>query len=503
MVEPGEVRGRRIDLLGLAVPVAVAVLTRLISLPSRGIWDSDQGHDLLVLRAFVRDGVVPLLGPPTSIGDLHHGALYYWLLAPAAAISNADPVWVTALISIGGVVAVAVVWWLARAIGGPVAGFVAAGVMAMSAAAIEESTFVWNPNIVALASSIALAGAWQALQTHRGRWWLLAAAGQAVTMQAHVLGAILLPALVALYLADLRRRDPADRRRLAAAGLGAVAVVVVAYLPLLAHELANGFPETRAALDVLTGRAGSTEPGPGAAVAVVVIALRALSWPLAGLLTDAPAVCLVATVAVAAIVGWRAAVAHAAERTATRWFAATVAWSVLALALVAPGLATVVPGLPNDHYHAFLDPIVFVAAGLGAAALWRRGLPGRALAAAATTALLAWNIAIWPPAVAPDGGWPQAERAAARIAEAADGNPITLLGIPDFKPTDAVGYPLTRLGAALATDGPIVVVACDRLFESVVGTACGGPAEDALAGTVALIDRFDLSARTSISVYRR
>ena len=33
-----------------------------------------------MLRALVRDGVVPLLGPPTSIGDVHHGALYYYLL---------------------------------------------------------------------------------------------------------------------------------------------------------------------------------------------------------------------------------------------------------------------------------------------------------------------------------------------------------------------------------------------------------------------------------------
>ena len=45
-----------------------------------GTWDADQGHDMLVLRAFVRDGVVPLLGPPTSIGDFHHGAA---LLPPA------------------------------------------------------------------------------------------------------------------------------------------------------------------------------------------------------------------------------------------------------------------------------------------------------------------------------------------------------------------------------------------------------------------------------------
>ncbi len=39
-------------------------------LATAGTWDADQGHDMLVLRALVRDGVVPLLGPPTSIGDV-------------------------------------------------------------------------------------------------------------------------------------------------------------------------------------------------------------------------------------------------------------------------------------------------------------------------------------------------------------------------------------------------------------------------------------------------
>jgi hypothetical protein len=59
---------------------------------------------------------------------------------------------------------------------------------------------------------------------------------------------------------------------------------------------------------------------------------------------------------------------------------------------------------------------------------------------------------------------------------------------------------------------PAIVIACDRLFESVVGEACGGPAEDSiLPGVVAsipdaqpsyvVVDRFDASPRTSVSIY--
>ena len=73
-------RAKRFALPGLLV---LAALLRLPNLATRGTWDGDQGHDMLVLRTFVKDGLVPLLGPPTSIGEVHHGAWYYYLLAPA------------------------------------------------------------------------------------------------------------------------------------------------------------------------------------------------------------------------------------------------------------------------------------------------------------------------------------------------------------------------------------------------------------------------------------
>ena len=46
------------------VLLGIAALMRLPGLAARGTWDADQGHDMLVLRALVRDGSIPLLGPP-------------------------------------------------------------------------------------------------------------------------------------------------------------------------------------------------------------------------------------------------------------------------------------------------------------------------------------------------------------------------------------------------------------------------------------------------------
>ena len=62
----------------------------------------------------------------------------------------------------------------------------------------------------------------------------------------------------------------------------------------------------------------------------------------------------------------------------------------------------------------------------------------------------------------------------------------------------------------IASDRLLVIV-CDRLFERVIGDACGGPAEGRFIARLrggdrgpepTLVDRFDASPRTSVSVYR-
>ena len=508
---------RRLIVL-IAVPLlllALAALTRLPDLLTRGTWDADQGHDMLVLRALARDGVVPLLGPPTSIGDVHHGALYYFVLSPAAFLTGGDsPLAVTALIALAGVAAVLVTWWLARSIAGPVAGVVAGLAMALSAAAIEESTFIWNPNLIALSSAVALAGAWRAWSTGRPVWWLLAALGTALTMQFHVLGVTMLPIVGALLVADARSKSAGpERQRVWRYAVGALAIVALSFVPLAIHELTTDFSEVDAALAYI--RAGGDPSALEPLARLLVIGARVLSWPLTGLLTDGPTAGLLATVAVIAIVVWRALDAAPRERVAAVWLGLGLVWTAFALTFISPSLASVVPGLPNDHYHAFADPMVFTIVGMGAAALWRVVPPiGPAVTVAAVVALVAWNVASWPPQAAPDGGYPAAERAATRILAAAGSDELTLRSLPDFKSTEAYAYPLTRAGATVSADtasGPIaatsdtVVVICDSLFETVIGAACGGPAEATVAPPDRFgepIDRFEAAPGRTISVYR-
>jgi Dolichyl-phosphate-mannose-protein mannosyltransferase len=513
--------GRARDALAVVALLIVAALLRLPDLATRAAWDADQGAHMLALRAFVRDGVVPLVGPATSIGGLHHGAAYYFLLSPAAWLTGGDsPLAVATWIAFMGIAAVGVTWWLGRAIGGPVAGFVAGLAMAVSAASVEESTFIWNPNLVALTSGIALAGAWHAWSTRQARWWLLAALGTALTVQCHVLGIVLVPVIGALYVADVRRRPAADRRGLLQAAVYGLAIVAVLYLPLAIHELATGGAEMDA-LVAYVRDGGSGGDRPALPVGIVIVALRVVSWPLAGLITSQFAAAAVAAATVIGIVIWRwSDGGRGAERTAVRWLGLGLLWSAVLLAVLTPALSTVVPGLPNDHYHAFADPMVFVLVGLGAAAATRtgrrHGVAGRQasipmLAAAVGVAVIVlWNLGHQPARIAEDGGFPDAEAATARILAVAGDRPIVLRGLPAFKGPEAITYPLVRAGhppVSAASTGSVVVVICDPLFEPTLGASCGGPAEDASlrvsldAGVVRLVERWPGRARRVISIY--
>ena len=187
---------------------------------------------------------------------------------------------VVGAIALGGVAAVGVTWWLARSIGGPVAGLVAGLLMAVSSSAINETTFIWNPNLIALSSSVALAGAWQAHRTGRevvdpgGR---RPGRDDAVPRPRDRPRAAAGRTLPARSSAQSRGRVPkATPGRRAAA----VAVVVIGYLPLIAHELGNGFSETRAALAFLT--AGGQPVALSLPARLLFVGLRIVAWPLEG-----------------------------------------------------------------------------------------------------------------------------------------------------------------------------------------------------------------------------
>jgi 4-amino-4-deoxy-L-arabinose transferase-like glycosyltransferase len=532
----------------LAAIVLGGAALRLVDLPARGGWDSDQALDMMALRTAVTTAQLPTLGPQASWvgGVFHHGALFYDLFVPAYWLGNGDPTAVVLETALAGLIVVPIVWWIARSIGGTAAGLTAALLAAVSASLIGYSTFIWNPTPVEPGAALAFLGAWQAWQTSRPWWWLVAAAGSAVAMQSHVTAAVIVLPMAAAFFLTLRRGPAAYRRRIVAWGLAGIALVVVTYLPLIAYELSHGFVETRGILSYFTG--ASTTPAHDPLTRVIFATIRILAWPLTRwpLVDLVPAFLPALTVATALGFGlvWRvlktggraravgasrlarpdaggaadpelgdvAGPDAAMEADGTRFVGGSLLLLILALGLGVQSVSEV-QELPTEQYHIVADPLVLVAAGLVIGGLWRaapRPWPSwssRALATFGLAALVAWNAGHWPPLSAPDGGWPAAQDAATRLERDAAGTSLAMVPLFEAKGTSAYAYPLERDGLTLVQPdlATTVVLLCDSFWLK----GCGGSQEDgwvlenAAGQGLHMVDRFPAAPDRLLTVYKR
>jgi hypothetical protein len=383
--------------------------------------------------------------------------------------------------------------------------------MAVSPSSISASTVLWNPDIVAPGAALAAAAGWHAWRTRQARWWLPAAAGSLLAVHGHMLAVIIVIPLVILLVADVLRRPHSVRRRMLAPVLGSAAIVAVGCAPLLVHELRSDFSETRAIVDYATGSvAYGRMPPPLPIAAVPIIAWRIVIWPVSGLYASAPLWGLPAAILVVGALAVAAAGAQGIARQFGRWAAATTVWAVVALSLISPSLALTIPGLPNDQYHSWLDPILFAAIGVAVVTLSAaaRAMVGRSAAVSMVAACLILSVVAMPPLSSPDGGWRRAAGSAARISSVTRDQPTAVTGVA--KSGGALEFPLRRQGTPITAPSAaeFLVVSCDPLFEAGVGMRCGGPAEAAIARQMGytptrLIDRFADSPRRVVSVFAK
>lgn len=499
----------RRDWVVLGGLLVLAAALRLPNLETRSTWGPEQAAIMVALRTMFTSGAVPLLGLPTGEGAFHHGALFYYLLAPSAApAAGANPTTVVVEMAAAGIATVAATWWLARDMGGPVAGLVSGFLAAISAIAVTSSTVIDNPNLMPLFSAIAIGAAWRAWDRRQLLWWLVAAAGLSVVQQLHILGVLALPSFLALFALDVRRR-PGGRRSLLLVGLAGAAILAAGYLPLLVHEITTGFAEIRAASGA---RPGAFEYDLLGNLAFIPLRI-ATFWLSLPDQIDGPVgpVVVVSTLVFAGAGAWSLARVGGRERAAAAWLAGLWAAGATLLAITFKVRGMYLPFFP-DWYVMYLGPAVIGLIGLAAAVLWRKGSGWRVAAIVAVVTLATWNVAArQPPPIAYDGGWPAARAAGDHVAVLAAGSPVAFIDA-SRAPVDYYAYPFEVAGGRLADDDTTgwIAVSCFDAWRSATGVTapCGGPAESEVLMTdlrgreLTLVERFSPAYGRHISVYR-
>ena len=187
----------------LLVILILGAFLRLWRIDEYMTFLGDEGRDVIVVRRFLVDGDIFLIGPGTSIGNMYLGPLYYYMMAPALWLGGYSPAAPAAMIALLGVVTIAFVWYAAREWFSREAGLVAAFLYAIAPTVIIYSRSSWNPNIMPFFSLLCIFAIWRVITTKKLFWLPILGVSYAFVLQSHYLGLLLAPTLVVFWLYSL------------------------------------------------------------------------------------------------------------------------------------------------------------------------------------------------------------------------------------------------------------------------------------------------------------
>lgn len=224
-------------------------------------WDHNQAEILSLVDPIVSRGAWPAVGWEISGrfgGSLP--ALLFWILAIPRFLTR-SPLFLVGFGAAFDAVAAGLVCIVGRRLFGRAAGLVAGLLYAFDASLVAYSQTLWNLTMVPCFTALVCLGL-VALVVERRSWGVIPLlAGFSALVQLHYLTGYLLPALV-LLLVVFR---PRARLPHLAAGL---ALASVGWIPYLVHDASHGFPNVRAAHDIVVSvfaGSPSTEPSVDAA----------------------------------------------------------------------------------------------------------------------------------------------------------------------------------------------------------------------------------------------
>jgi 4-amino-4-deoxy-L-arabinose transferase-like glycosyltransferase len=183
-------RALRAEIVMLSIIVCLAAWLRLgwIGVNSFG-FDEARVSDMAL--QMVREGQFAALGMQSSTGVPNFPALI-WLIGLPYFFST-NPLVATWFIGLLNLIALAGIWWLARAAWGSAAGLVTALLFATSPYLVFYSRNIWSQNLLAPLAIFWAVAAMEGIRKADGRWLGLFMFLTGFTAQVHIAGVILVP----------------------------------------------------------------------------------------------------------------------------------------------------------------------------------------------------------------------------------------------------------------------------------------------------------------------
>lgn len=228
----------------------LATVLRFFRLPDYMTFLGDEGRDALVVKDLLVNQNIPFIGPPTSVGNIYLGPLYYYMMAFSMAAFWLNPVAAAGMNALIGVLTVGLIYHLAKTWFGKVSALIASFLYAISPVNIIYSRSSWNPNP---APFFALLGIWSLYKAHKTRnflWLIPTGAFFAAVLQMHYLAIILLPVFGFLWLVEFFKHK---KGFFWTGTFGGIIAFWVVMTPLVLFDLKHEFLNLRAILTIFTG----------------------------------------------------------------------------------------------------------------------------------------------------------------------------------------------------------------------------------------------------------
>ncbi|MDO8638566.1 MAG: glycosyltransferase [Candidatus Daviesbacteria bacterium] len=187
------------EFLAILIILSLASFLRFYKIDQYMTFLGDEGRDALVIKKILVEHDFPLLGPPTSIGNIYLGPLYYYMMAIPMALFWLNPIAAAYQVAIIGVLTVLLVYFLAKEWFGNQAAIVSSLLYAISPVNIIYSRSSWNPNPAPFFALLTIFSLYKMNQTGNFLWLILTGIAAAFVVQMHYLALVLIPIVGVLW----------------------------------------------------------------------------------------------------------------------------------------------------------------------------------------------------------------------------------------------------------------------------------------------------------------
>lgn len=230
----------KVEFAILLLILIVASFMRLYRIGDYMTFLGDEGRDVIIVRRFLKEGDIMLIGPGTSIGNMYLGPLYYYLMAPALLLAGYSPVGPAVMVALFGIATVALLWWVGRSWFSPLAGLLAAAAYSIAPTVVIYSRSSWNPNIMPFFALLAVWSIWKFTYEKNYKWIIVCFISVAFALQSHYLGLILGPVLAVPWVLALLWNKKDWKRIIGMTILGFLTFALL-MSPLVIFDIRHGF----------------------------------------------------------------------------------------------------------------------------------------------------------------------------------------------------------------------------------------------------------------------